>query len=315
MLAIEPKIKFFRSGRDPMAAYLRRTFLLTFVLGLASNSGSAFAQDDICACRSQLNVKPYRQGSWFIAESDNFQVCSLQSQAQAEEMARHCEKVRDDIAHTWCDSCDNWRPKCQVILHGTKTEYVKSVGPGSEMTFGSSLVRPARGRVQSRRIDLRVDVNEPLVAALPHELCHVVLADHFREGLPPLWFDEGVAIQYDPKHKQVLHERDFARGLSDRCAYSPTDLITLGTYPPPARWGVFYGQSASLVRWLLTRHSAPDLLRCVVDSRSEGSNLALREHLSLRDWKNTPSPAELISTAGRPFNLVSVNGFTRIPTR
>lgn len=225
-----------------------------------------------------------RQGAWFVAVSDNFQVCSLQSAALAEQMAQHCEQVRADVTCTWCAGHETWTPKCQVILHRTTRDYVRAVGAGSETTLGSSLVKPATGTIRTRRIDLRTDVHDFMTAALPHEMCHVVLADHFREQSAPLWFDEGVALQYDPPAKQRLHQRDLHLGMERGAAFTLPQLVTLERYPPADQWGVFYGQSAALVRILLKHGTAPQLLACVKQASPGAMMLALRNDYRLQNW-------------------------------
>lgn len=82
-------------------------------------------------------------------------------------------------------------------------------------------------------------------------MCHVVLADRLPDA--PLWLDEGIAILVDPVAKQRLHERDLRLGPKRGTAFSAEELLSLKTYPSAERWGVFYGQSASLVRHLLAR--------------------------------------------------------------
>ena len=245
-----------------------------------------------CTCQSACPVNCTRQGAWFIAASDNFHVCSLQSQAHAEQMARHCEEVRTTLTRTWGGESKPWNPKCQIVMHGTTQDYVRAIGPGSEATLGSSLVQPAIGAVRTRRIDLRTDVVDYLTAALLHEMCHVVLADHFREGPPPLWFDEGVALQYDSPEKQRLHERDLRVGLQRGVAFPLPELLSLKGYPPQERWGVFYGQSASLVRCLLTKGTPQQLLTCVEQAPSGAMSVALREDFGLQGWRDVhPSGA------------------------
>lgn len=239
-----------------------------------------------CTCQSACPVNCTRRGAWFIAVSDNFHVCSLQSQAHAERMARHCEEVRTTLTRTWRGESKPWNPKCQVMLHGSTQDYVRAVGAGSEATLGSSLVKPAVGAVRTRRIDLRTDVADYLTAALPHEMCHVVLADHFREGPPPLWFDEGVALLYDPPEKQRLHDRDLRVGLQHGTAFPLPELLTLEGYPPQDRWGVFYGQSAALVRWLFTKGTARQLLTCVEQAPVGAMGMALREDFGLQGWRD-----------------------------
>jgi hypothetical protein len=265
--------------RSYVSAVAILVFLFNCRLGSCCDSAA-------CNCSSACPVNCTRQGAWFIAASDNFHVCSLQNQAHAEQMARHCEEVRTTLTRTWRGESKLWNPKCQIVMHGTTLDYVRAVGPGSEATLGSSLVKPAVGAVRTRRIDLRTDVADYLTAALTHELCHVVLADHFREGPPPLWFDEGVALQYDPPEKQRLHDRDLRVGLQHGAAFPLPELLTLQGYPPQDRWGVFYGQSASLVRWLLTKGTAQQLLTCVEQAPRGAMSLALRKDFGLQSWRD-----------------------------
>lgn len=264
-------------------SYLSAVAILVFLFN--GRHGSC-CDSAACTCPSACPVNCTRQGAWFIASSDNFHVCSLQSQAHAEQMARHCEEVRAGLTRTWRGESKPWNPKCQIVMHGTTQDYVRAVGLGSEVTLGSSLVKPAVGAVRTRRIDLRTDMADYLTAALPHELCHVVLADYFREGPPPLWFDEGVALQYDPPEKQRLHDRDLRVGLQQGTVFPLPELLTLQGYPSQDRWGVFYGQSASLVRWLLTKGTAQQLLTCVGQSPRGAMNMALREDFGLQGWRD-----------------------------
>ncbi len=222
-----------------------------------------------------------RQGGWFVADSANFHVCSQRSAAEAKLAARHCEALRTDLGSAWNPSAASWNPRCQVILYARQADYIRAVGGGSEATVGSSWVRPTSGPIVSRRIDLRTDVDNYLTAALPHELCHVVVADRFRAEPAPLWFDEGVALLYDPPTKQRLHERDLREGLERGRTFSLAELLTLKAYPPADRWDVFYGQSASLTRSLLQRGSPQQLLQFVERLPEVGVNLAIRESYAL----------------------------------
>ena len=228
-----------------------------------------------CACAVQCKS----QGGWFIADSVNFQVCSLRSSVEAELVAHQCEAIRKNLMEAWANEKQAWNPRCQIILYSNASAYVGAVGRGSDATLASALVKRARGRVTMRRIDLRTEIADYLTAALPHEMCHVVLADQLTDA--PLWLDEGIAILADPLAKQRLHERDLRVGLKRGTAFSAEELLGLKTYPPAERWGVFYGQSASLVRHLLTRGTTRDLVDLAKRTTEVGANLALRETYGL----------------------------------
>jgi hypothetical protein len=233
-------------------------------------------------------------------------------------VALQCECLRNALTGTWNPDAETWNPRCQVVLHGDQASYVRAVGAGGEVTVGSSLATPVRGPIRTRRIDLRTDVDDVLVAALPHELCHLVLADRFRSGPAPLWFDEGVALQYDPAEKRQLHERDLRLGVQRGEILPLAELLAESSYPPQNQWGVFYGQSGSLVRWLLTRESPEKLLQFVDRSRELGASRALTETYGVaelddlyRQWRNdaialdAPLPKLLLLPPSMPFRLVS----------
>jgi hypothetical protein len=292
---------------------------MLFVFGLSWTTTPSTACDSpTCCCRQPDAVTCVCREAWHVADSPNFQVCSLQGDAEARRVALHCECLRNALTRSWNSDADTWRPRCQVVLHAHVAGYVRAVGGGGEATVGSSLVTPVRGPIGTRRIDLRTDVDDVLVAALPHELCHVVLADRFRSSPAPLWLDEGVALQYDPPAKRQLHERDFRLGLRQGEAFSLAELLEESSYPPRNRWAVFYGQSGSLVRWLLTRESPEKLLQFVDRSRELGASRALTVTYGVaelddlyRQWRNdaialdAPLPKHLMLPPSTPFRLVS----------
>ena len=263
------------------------------LLWSCSNSGKA--ESGSCGASCDCAVQCQSQGAWFVADSVNFQVCSLRSSSEAKLVAHHCEAVRKNLVKPWSQDAQAWNPRCQIVLHSEAQTYVRTIGRGGENTLASALVKRARGSIALRRIDLRSDVADYLTAALPHEMCHVVLADQLPNA--PLWLDEGIAILADPVAKQRLHERDLRLGLERGTAFSAEELLGLRTYPQAERWGVFYGQSASLVRLLLSRGSAADLVELANSTNEVGANLALRETYGLsglpeveRMWRQEAPP-------------------------
>jgi hypothetical protein len=206
--------------------------------------------------------------------------------------------------------------RCQVVLHAHRQHYALEVGAAGDQTLGSAFVKLSAGAIAQRRIDLRTDVEDPLAAALPHELCHLVLADRFRNGPPPLWLDEGAALQYDPPLKVFRHERDFRLGLASGLAFSAAELVALRDYPAGERRSVFYGQCGALVGQLLKLAPPEQLVKLAEHTADGGFNIALRElygldgaaHLDriLRSQpappaSATPTPAMQISaTFGAP---------------
>jgi Peptidase MA superfamily len=266
--------------RNPIGPLLA---LALFIFGYSVAPQNAIAQckcGTLCTCPDSPHVgRSYRQGCWFILETDNFQVCCEQSEAPAADLARHVESLRNVLCATWLgkNSPDEWNPKCQVILYSSRQSYVRAAGRGSERTVGSSLVKTNKGRIVSRRIDLLGAGTEFLSAALPHELTHVVLRDQFTSTVAPRWADEGMAMLADTEAKQGRHYRDLEKALAQRTTFHAAELLTMEEYPPLSRFGVFYGQSASLTKFLVARKSAQQFVEFLDRARNTGYDAALQE--------------------------------------
>jgi hypothetical protein len=220
-----------------------------------------------------------RQGAWFIADSQNFQVCSLRNFAEAQAAALYCEVQRAALINKWNAPAASraWSPRCQVVLHNSFQGYVRAVGRGSENTLGSSLIWPGRGQINTRKIDIRAEGEYELASVMPHELTHLVLADRFGGRSAPLWFDEGSAILADPESKQKLHQRDLVEGLKNGSAFPLVEFMTMKEYPSADRVAVFYGQCAALAKLFLKLGSADQSLRFIEESEEDGATVALRD--------------------------------------
>jgi hypothetical protein len=207
-------------------------------------------------------------------------VVSNARQQDARAIARACECWRTSLRTHWCPESDGpqtaWDPKCQIVIHPGSQPYLAVVGAGGAQTFASSWIEFARDKqVSKRRIDLRGDGSLG-VAALPHEMTHVVLADLLGGQQPPRWADEGMALLADAPHKQQLHERDLREGLQRGLAFSSAELVLLDSYPQPARVPAFYGQSASLTAFLVARDKPTKFVEFLRQAQKEGYDAALQ---------------------------------------
>jgi hypothetical protein len=197
--------------------------------------------------------------------------------AEAQRTARRCEELRATLHGAWrLSEQPIWNLPCQVVLYPDERSYVAAVGRGAEATVGSSLVKPMSGPIASRRIDLRMDAGNDLNAALPHELCHVLVADRFRSRPAPLWYDEGLALLADPPEKLRLHERDLREGMRHGAAMRLAELLVMERYPAADRMGVFYGQCAALTHLLLTEGTPAQLHQFATILPTVGISTALR---------------------------------------
>lgn len=216
-------------------------------------------------------------GQWHAA-SANFIVRNFHASQDARKIAEHCERWRSKLQKYWiAERQDAWEAKCEVVVHANSASYLAAVGAGARQTFGSSLVKfGSQKQVTRRLIDFRGDSAHGL-AALPHEMTHVVLADLLDGRQPPRWADEGMAILADSHEKQLLHERDLTHGLANRTAFRVTELVTMESYPQPSRIAAFYGQSASLTACLAKRDDPAKFVEFLRRSLDEGYDKALRD--------------------------------------
>ncbi|MGD9719886.1 MAG: peptidase MA family metallohydrolase [Pirellulales bacterium] len=161
-------------------------------------------------------------------------------------------------------------------MHSSDEGYAREVGAAGKSTVASALVERQRGAVARRRIDVRATRADWQTRALGHELTHIVLADRFANAVLPRWVDEGIAILADTHEKQHRHSRDLATALSVRAEFRVLELFALDEYPPADRWATFYGQSASLVRFLVEHAGEQQFLEFVEVSLEQGYEQGLQ---------------------------------------
>ncbi|HVU89063.1 MAG TPA: hypothetical protein VHD36_17195 [Pirellulales bacterium] len=245
--------------------------------GASPTEGCAACDAGCAATAVQPTVR--RSGSWIIEDTENFSICRPANYQSRPDLAAAVEKVRAELCKSWLCEEDRkaWNPRCQIVIHGRLEGYIKEVGPGARQTTGSSLIDFDKDQVVLRRIDIRGDRADWFTEALPHEMTHVVLADRFTHVQIPHWADEGMAIQADPVAKQRLHGRDLRAAVAAGGEFRLAELLTLDSYPHPSRMGAFYGQSASLVDFLMRVGSKEQLVTFVLTATDQGYDVALRE--------------------------------------
>jgi hypothetical protein len=215
---------------------------------------------------------------WCRCQTSNFRVYCVSSQATVNRLAARCEELRAQLAGIWLgeQGIGQWTKPCDVIVYPTLAGYLQVVGREAAQTAGSTLIETDGSQVVTRRIDLRGDLPHEMQSALAHELTHVIVADRIDRGMIPAWADEGMAVLADHPDKQALHLGDLQAGIRRKSTFRTAELFTLAGYPGADRMGVFYGQSGSLVSYLVHRGSPEQFVKFLELALNDGYDSALR---------------------------------------
>jgi len=282
-------------GRLSLASreLLRGCLLLLFLISNATaDRALAEGQRGLLEIKECAYLKATDRSHCNCTRTD-FVVRSFVGGPNAGDVARHCEEVCTCLGKEvlGLTSAPRWSPKCSIVLHSTKAGYLEAVGRNGAQTIGSSTISISGGRVTQRRIDLlAVNVDKGL-AALPHELVHVLFVDAFPTRVPPKWAEEGLALAMDPAEKQARHRRDLDAAFRSRSTLPVSRLLADENYPTLAQRAAFYGQSLSLVEYLMRQSTPADFVRFVKLSVERGADRALADVYRLsprtleRDWR------------------------------
>jgi hypothetical protein len=232
---------------------------------------------------SRVVLKSYETKGWLVQETASFRVFCRHNFADKRRLPEACEALRRQLQETWLgEVAEDWSPRCEIVLHPSVAEYVRELGQGSQNSSGCATVDVEKGRVVKRRVDLRADADDWLNSALPHELTHVVLAEKFTTKQVPRWADEGMAILSEPVSKQASRRAAMQRALARAPRYAAGELFALADYPTAERRDAFYGESASLVAFLIERDSPAKFLEFLQTGQKQGFEQALAEYYEIR---------------------------------
>lgn len=220
-----------------------------------------------------------KSSEWRAEQTESFHIHAAANRDDLADIGKRLEACRAELCSKWLGQKDIpvWHSKCVVVLHPTRRSYERHVGAGGTISLGSTSLEFDTSGVTLRRIDVLADRTGWFAAAVPHEMTHVVLADRFHRQPLPRWADEGMALLADTADKQSLHQRDLHRAVADRAAFRVVEILELQDYPPAGRWGTFYGQSASLVKFLVQRGTPAQFVEFVERALEAGYDPALRE--------------------------------------
>jgi len=214
-------------------------------------------------------------GRWQSIDTANFRIYHADP-ALAAQVAQAAEAARRDQLKRWSKPTTRagWQPLCEIYLYPTARQYASMTGQ-PEDSPGFSTMGMNAGRITSRRINLRADHPTVVQAVLPHEITHVILADHFTEKQIPRWADEGLAVLSEPVDEQQRRAADLNKPLADNRLFA-VDVLMSMDYPDERYWSLYYAQSVSLTRFLVEMGTPAQMIQFLQESQRDGYEPALR---------------------------------------
>lgn len=243
-----------------------------------------------------------------VVETANFRIYGIGGLRDANRVGKDLEALRAGLARTWLGDAPlrAWSPKCEVAIHATAEGYLRAVGQDQFATQGASRIDLTGPRVSRRRIDIRADRAGWLAEVAPHELTHVIMADEFLGCELPHWADEGMALLADTAHKQSLHLRDLEAAYRNGRTFRLAEFVSRTCYPAAEQISVFYGQSISLVSFLVDRRWPTDFMRFLHRSQKIGSDAAIAE---VYGWHGVAELERMwlaaVAASARPSNALA----------
>lgn len=203
----------------------------------------------VSACLAQDTRHQFTAG--YGCKSDNF-VVEAPNHETAHNMNKWAEAYRKSLSLEWFGvELPQWDKPCPITV-----SFAKNAGGATSYTIDKGEVYGWKMRIQGTQPELTESV-------LQHEILHTVLVSHFRQALPR-WFDEGVAMQAENPSSPgtVPYHQAFIEAFSRRQIFSMGDILLAKEYPTQGV-GIFYGQSASMVKFMLLHY--PDAEKHVVE--------------------------------------------------
>lgn len=209
-----------------------------------------------------------------VIQTANFHVTAPTSRL-AELVAKAAEQERADLAKLWLGKeLPAWSKPCSIrVTSGPQREN------HSTFQFGG-------GKVVSREMLVGGPTEQVLATALPHEIMHLILADHFGQPVPR-WADEGIAQLAEDATSQRETRQRFWQAVTraGRLPLASWKFLAAREYPKE-NIGEFYALSHGLVEFLVQRKGRATLLAYVADGLTATDwGPATKKHYGLENVK------------------------------
>lgn len=202
-------------------------------------------------------------GQPVTVKTANFRV-TAPSQRIARLVADAAERARKDTATAWLGKEQPTRPEpCPVTVS------INASGTGGATTFNFD------GGKVTAKMEVEGPLDRLLADVIPHEVTHVVLADHFRKPIPR-WADEGIAVLGESDEEQARHTRFFLEVLNAGRGLQVKALLARRDFPSDV--AAFFAESYWLTKVLVDRKDRATLLRFVEAGIKDGWEPAAKAH-------------------------------------
>ncbi|HEY1602808.1 MAG TPA: hypothetical protein VGG64_24605 [Pirellulales bacterium] len=260
-----------------LLTFLRARSAALVVITLLAVAWFGFSERPALAKRSARGSLASNAPRWHVTETLNFRIYSFATHPLDPHVAAHCEDFRAQVSRAWLvnDHGRQWSPKCTIVMHATEASYRSVVGALADCTVAACTIEAIGEQTASRRIDV-CTCCENWLAYLPHELTHVLLDGRLTTGGLARWADEGMSLVADPPGKRAAHDHDLRQALAEGRQFRVIELLALTDYPARDRLGVFYGQSQSIVEFLVHPGGRHKFIAFAKSAARNGYDSALR---------------------------------------
>jgi len=221
---------------------------------------------------------PEPPGRWQMLKTPSFRVLHHGRRDLAARVAAAAERLRRELYETWVGAppIGPWRPRCDLYLYRSLGGLITMTG--GDAKAGEAVVRPSQlqpGAILSRRVNLAASDHRLLDSTLPHEITHLVLGD-LMAGKVPIWANEGAATLAEGPGKQRYYAAVLQSFVDRRRVYFVDTLVKMLSYPDAPFKGLFYAQSASVVKFFLSLRSRSSFIGFLRFAQAHGYRWALR---------------------------------------
>lgn len=211
------------------ASRVRQTFFLVLLFLVGFLVGRLLV--------SETHGATYRTANFVIESADP---------ATAQSVAETAERARREIAIHWlgAELPGNWSSPC--VATWTTNNSLREGGGETSFMFDRGQVFDFRGRWTGNFASM------PDVVG--HEVCHTILASHFRCPLPR-WLDEGIAQTVESVRSRTMIRERLNRYLRSGRGIPVRRMLAMTEYPADVM--PLYSQGWSLVEYLLALRDDP----------------------------------------------------------